>query len=229
MTGLDDWVLENTSRVVADLERHGFTVTWSEAHERLMDIARFLIRPPVPAGDSVQVDVADSCRGGLPTPVDLAEEAVSTYVHFNGRAYFPVDPEHSNIGIAVPWDIAGQLCTRLSLLLQQRIASGDSASELAELAVLVVATTGRIADTLEMFCDDEGTSDERVEGCRYLLLRSRDVWQAEQLLRTTNWDTARDDVELAEAVGPGLLDDLTDESELHAFLWDLDWWITGSG
>lgn len=225
MAELEDWALENAARLAADVERHGIAMTWGEAYEQLLRVGHFLEVPAyLEDGEEGLVSV------GSATPAwqrpEFAENVASGFVVGAGKPFFPRDPATSGTAIAIPWALASELVTRLSLVLSDRLrASADTrdAAALAELSGLVVSLSVRISE--ELACQPaDGTGMCTLEDEPYLLMRARDVWTAATLLHEVDASSSsaestpdRDDVLVACLAGRQATD---------TFLWDLDWWIT---
>jgi hypothetical protein len=168
MMSPDEWAVEQTARVVEDVERHGVGITWSEAHRRLLEGVRFLNLP-------VYVDQGGGELRPL-EPVDaapewicpgFAEEVACSVVHREGKAFFPVEPAASHTGIAVPWDTASELVARLNFVLCARLCQAGSLPEvdaLRELAGLIVDLSSSVAGELGWVGDGTSSMTTRSKG-----------------------------------------------------------------
>lgn len=225
MTELEDWALENAARLAADVERHGIGMTWGEAHEQLLRVGHFLEVPGyLEDGEGGLVSV------GSATPAwqrpEFAEDVAAGFVLGAGKPFFPRDPATSETPIAIPWALASELVTRLSLLLSDGLRAWlgtRDAAALAELPGLVVSLSVRISE--ELACQPaDGTGICALEDEPYLLMRARDVWKAAALLHEV--DTPSAAAESAPDRDDVLVACLTDRHATDTFMWDLDWWIT---
>ena len=100
--GVDEWVLASAAEVARNVARHGVSITWSEAAERLRRTVELL---------SGQVFVIDD--GGTFTPLPqqetprwqetgFAESVACAAVHYAGQPYYPENPQSSRVELAVP-------------------------------------------------------------------------------------------------------------------------------
>lgn len=90
--GVDEWVLASAAEVARNVARHGVSITWSEAAERLRRTVEL---------SSGQVFVIDD--GGTFTPLPqqetprwqetgFAESVACAAVHYAGQPYYPRTP-----------------------------------------------------------------------------------------------------------------------------------------
>lgn len=213
--GVDEWVLASAAEVARNVARHGVSITWLEAAERLRRTVEVL---------SGQVFVIDD--GGTFTPLPqqetprwqetgFAESVACAAVHYAGQPYYPENPQSSRVELAVPWDTATALVHLLSALLVARL-TGPTPScdqEQVEAAQLLNRLSADVAfefsrDDYELLGDEEKVG-ERV----YLLMQSCDVWQALDLL-----GSRRDALRLAG---------VTDMEILDLTLWEARCWLFG--
>ena len=213
--GVDEWVLASAAEVARNVARHGVSITWSEAAERLRRTVELL---------SGQVFVIDD--GGTFTPLPqqetprwqetgFAESVACAAVHYAGQPYYPENPQSSRVELAVPWDTATALVHLLSALLVARL-TGPTPScdqEQVEAAQLLNRLSADVA--FEFSRDDhELLGDEEKVGERvYLLMQSCDVWQALDLL-----GNGREALRLAG---------VTDMEILDLTLWEARCWLFG--
>lgn len=226
---LENWALENAPRVVRDVERHGLTLSWSEAHERLLQIASFMELPAyLDEGNGELVPLTQVESPLWHRRRDFAEDVAGAIVHYEGKIFFPADPAKSSTPIAVPWAVASELVTRLSFLLTGKLGSVKTNRELdamREIASLVLSLSARVADQMAWIGDDDFT-DDRIEGQRYLLMCANEVWRAAVLLRDAAGPLGLDGESSDTGLDDGLGAYLTDRQEVDTFLWELERWIT---
>lgn len=233
---LHDWALENAAGVVANVERHGISITWSEAHRRLIQSATVVDTPVYVEQPDAVPTVLD--RSDPTTPWEdpgFAEEVACGTVHNAGKRYIPREPDTSSVAIALPWNLAAETVQRLSFVLALRLRAlqSDGDAGPSSLAGLLVRLSSDVSFELNWTGDDDIVADHKVDGRRYLLVRSADVCRAARYLRESEaavtaglWPAA--DIEATNEFDRGLGAFLTDPESLHSLLWELDWWTTGA-
>lgn len=223
---LEDWALENAALLVAHVERHGIAMTWTEAHDQLLLSARWLETPVyVDEGEGGLVPLAPAVPA-CQCP-DFVEEVAAGIVLDEGRQFFPLYPATAETPIAVPWALASELVHRLSVLLSERLMElpGTTAdiTPLVELSLLVSRLSGEVS--AEMSCvpaDGEGVCV--IDDEPYLLMAACAVWKGAMLLREVDGPSAT----LPVTDGGVLGSVITVREAADTFLWDLDWWLTGT-
>lgn len=230
---LEDWALENAASVVANVERHGISITWTEAHRRLIQSAALVDAP-------VYVEQADAAPSMLdrsdsaPSWKDpgFAEEVACGTVHYAGKRYLPRDPDTSCVSIALPWHLAAETVQRLSFVLALRlrgVQDDDNSAGSSSLAALVVRLSSDVSSELSWTGDDDIVADHKVDGRRYLLVRSADIRRAARYLLESEAAVTAADIEVTREFDRGLVAFLTDPESLHSLLWELDWWTAAAG
>ena len=230
---LQDWALENAACVVENVERHGIPITWEEAHRRLiqsaaiMDAPEYVVQPDAPPTLVERVD---------PTPpwqrAGFAEEVACGTVHYAGRRYIPREPDTSCVAIALPWSLAAETVQRLSFVLALRLRGVQRDDELdspSSLAALLVRLSSDVSAELGWTGDDDIVADHKVDGRRYLLVRSADIRRAARYLRESEATVTAADGEATSEFDHGLGGFLTDPESLHSLVWELGGWSAGAG
>lgn len=198
MIEFEEWAARAASEVVAHIERHGLSCTWTEAHERLLGEAgrgphRILV--PVEEADVEESDHVFVTNDGesmvsLHNPrdwrdPDFVEDVACTHVHWLGKPYYPADPEHSTVSVAVPLTVVTETVQRLNFLLHAHLQSPGAYQgydDVAELARVATCLGADVSDELEHVVDQRNLDEELVDGSDVILSRSSDVFAAARLL-----------------------------------------------
>ncbi len=230
---LEGWALENAAAVVENVERHGIPLTWSEAHQRLIrtaalvDAPEYVVQPDAPPTLIERVDTTPPWqRPGF------AEEVACGAVHYAGKRYVPRDPDASDVGVAVPWSVAAETVQRLNFVLALRLEGAHLDNDhdgLVSLALLLVRLSADVAAELNWTGDEDIVADDKINGRRYLLVRSADIRHATRYLRESEAMVTTADTETAVSeFSPGLHAFMTDPEALNSLLWELDWWTAAA-
>lgn len=223
----DEWALENAAQLVAHVERHGLTMTWSEAQDQLRRCTRFLEIPAyVDDGEAVWcLSPPLFQHGGGRTSRTRWRPAMSSG---SAGTLLPGEPRVVGNGDRDAWGLAGELVMRLSALLTARMRAAATAPEiqsLIDLSVLVVNLSSRVSQEMT-WIEEDGERCVTTDDEAYLLMRARDLWQAATLLREARGSSPTCDAGPVPGVDEAVGSHLAEERAADAFLWDLDWWIT---
>lgn len=177
-TDVEEWAVEAAGEVIAHVERHGLSISWSEAHERVL----------IEAGRGPMVDVAAGDDGevhSLVNPLgwkhpDFIESVAASHVHWLGRAFHPLCAD-SEVPVGVPVGTVVEALSRLTFLLQLCVDASRDGIETREVAGLVTTLGWHLGD--DYLCDlQEGVAKDNIDGSDYLIVVAREIAAAIRFL-----------------------------------------------
>jgi hypothetical protein len=167
---VEEWAVEAAGEVIAHVERHGLSISWSEAHERVLIEAG---RGPmvVAAGDHGEVHSFVNPLGRKHP--DFNESVAAAHVHWLGRAFHPLRAD-SEVPVGVPVGTVVEAMSRLTFLLQLCVEASRDGIETREVAGLVTTLSWHLGDNY--LCDlEEGVPIDKIDGSDYLIVVAREI------------------------------------------------------
>ncbi|WP_182481561.1 hypothetical protein [Nocardioides immobilis] len=109
---VEEWAVDAAGEVIAHVERHGLSISWSEAHERLL-IEAGCGPTAAAAGDDGEVHSLVNPLGWQHP--DFNESVAATHVHWRGHPFHPLRAD-SEVPVGVPVGTVVEAVSRLTFL-----------------------------------------------------------------------------------------------------------------